>query len=73
MPHEPTQFGEREGGFSVIDMVMGLLVMTVVMTSLTYVLVDSLSDVAYSRERTTALTLANQAIEEVRALPAQTI
>ena len=54
-------------------MVMGLLVMTIVMTSLTYVLVGSLSDVAYSRQRTTALTLANQAIEEVRALPAHTV
>lgn len=73
MPHEPPKTGEREGGFSVIDMVMGLLVMTIIMTSLTYVLVNSLSDVAYSRQRTTALALANQAIEEVRALPAQTI
>ena len=73
MPHEPTQLGEREGGFSVIDMVMGLLVMTILMTSLTYVLINSLSDVAYSRQRTTALALANQAIEEVRSLPAATI
>ena len=47
--------------------------MTIVMTSLTFILVNSLTDVAYSRQRTTALTLANQAIEEVRALPAQTI
>lgn len=73
MPHEPTQLGEREGGFSVIDMVMGLLVMTIFMTSLTYILVNSLSDVAYSRQRTTALALANQATEEVRSLPAHTI
>ncbi|HET6916581.1 MAG TPA: hypothetical protein VFH56_10880 [Acidimicrobiales bacterium] len=73
MPHEPTQFGEREGGFSVIDMIMGLLVMTILMTSLTYVLISSLTDVAYSRQRTTALSLANQAIEEVRSLPASTI
>lgn len=54
-------------------MVMGLLVMTIVMTSLTLILVNSLTDVAYGRQRTTALTLANQAIEEVRALQAQTI
>ena len=73
MPHEPAKIGEAEGGFSVIDMVIGLLVMTIVMTSLTYVLVNSLTDVAYSRQRTTGLALANQAIEEVRSLPAHTI
>ena len=54
-------------------MVMGLLVMTILMTSLTYVLVGSLTDVAYSRQRTTALSLANQAIEEVRSLPPHVI
>jgi Tfp pilus assembly protein PilV len=69
----PHVVSERDDGFSVVDVIMGLLVMTIVMTSLTYVLVGSLTDVAYSRQRSTALTLANQAIEEVRALPAHTI
>jgi len=62
-----------DGGFTVIDVVMAMLVMTVVMTSLSYVMYTSLSDVAYSRQRSTALSLANQAIEEVRSLPASTI
>ncbi len=52
---------------------MAMVVMTIVMTSLTYVMYNSLSDVAYSRQRSAALTLANQAIEEVRSLPAHTI
>ncbi|HEX4865259.1 MAG TPA: hypothetical protein VFV02_14405 [Acidimicrobiales bacterium] len=60
-------------GFTVIDVVMAMLIMTIVMTSLTYVMYNSLTDVAYSRQRSTALTLANQAIEEVRSLPASTI
>lgn len=64
---------EGDGGFSVIDLVMAMVVMTIVMTSLTYVMYSSLTDVAYSRQRSAALGLANQAIEEVRALPAATI
>ena len=62
-----------DDGFTVIDVVMAMLVMTVLMTSLTYVMYSSITDVAYSRQHLTALMLANQAIEEVRALPAGTI
>jgi Tfp pilus assembly protein PilV len=68
--------GKSEGtdaGFSFVDIVMAILVMTIVMTSLTYVMYNSLSDVAYSRQRSAALSLANQAIEEVRSLQAGTI
>ena len=60
-------------GFSTVDVVVGMLVMAVVMTSLTYVMYSSMSDVAFNRQRSAALNLANQAIEEVRALPASTI
>ena len=61
--------GERESGFTTVDVLMAMVIMTIVMTSLTYVMYNSLKDVAYSRQRTVALTLANQAIEEVRSLP----
>jgi type II secretory pathway pseudopilin PulG len=59
---------DTDAGFSVIDLVMGMTVIAIVMLSLTYVMVNSVVDVAYNRQRSTALTLANQAIEEVRAL-----
>ena len=62
-----------DGGFTVIDVVMAMLVVTLLMTSLTYVMYSGITDVAYSRQHLTALTLANQAIEEVRSLPASTI
>ena len=65
--------GERENGFSMIDVLMAMLIMVIVMTSLSYVMYNSLTDVAYSRQRSAALTLANQAIEEVRSLPPETI
>jgi len=51
-----------------VDVVMGLTVMAIVMLSLTYVMVNSVVDVSYNRQRSTALSLANQAIEEVRSL-----
>lgn len=59
---------ESDSGFTVIELMMAMVVMAIVMTSLTLVLVNSLVDTAYNRQRTQALTLANQAIEEVRAL-----
>lgn len=65
--------GDRDDGFTTVDVLMAMVVMAIVMTSLTYVMYTSLSDVAYSRQRTAALTLANQAIEEVRSLSAPTI
>ncbi|HEX6392211.1 MAG TPA: hypothetical protein VFZ97_02145 [Acidimicrobiales bacterium] len=59
---------DRDAGFSVIDLVMGMTVIAIVMLSLTYVMVNSVVDVAFNRQRSTALTLANQATEEVRSL-----
>lgn len=62
-----------DSGFTVVDVVMAMLVVTIMMTSLTYLMYSGMTDVAYSRQRVTALSLANQAVEEVRALPATTI
>ncbi|HEX4864576.1 MAG TPA: hypothetical protein VFV02_10910, partial [Acidimicrobiales bacterium] len=56
--------GDRDDGFSTVDVLMAMVVMAIVMTSLTYVMYNSLSDVAYSRQRSAALMFANQAIEE---------
>lgn len=55
-------------GFTLVELVMAMLVMAIVMGSVGYVLTNSLLDAAYSRQRSVAINLANQTVEEVRAL-----
>lgn len=62
-----------EQGFSLIEVMVAMLVLVIVMFSLTYVMVNSLADTAYARQRSEATNLANQTIEEIRALPWTTI
>lgn len=62
-----------EKGFSLIEVMVATLVLVIVMFSVTYVMVNSLADTAYARQRSQATNLANQTIEEVRALPWSTI
>lgn len=62
-----------ERGFSLIEVMVAMLVLVVVMFSLTYVLINSLADTAYARQRAQATNLANQTVEELRSLPWQTI
>jgi prepilin-type N-terminal cleavage/methylation domain-containing protein len=62
-----------EHGFTLIEVVMAMLVLVTVAFSLTFVLVSSLADTAYARQRSEATNLANETIEEVRALPWTTI
>lgn len=62
-----------ETGFSLVEVMIAMLVLVTVMFSLTYVLVNSLADTAYARQRSQATNLANQIIEQVRALPWSTI
>jgi prepilin-type N-terminal cleavage/methylation domain-containing protein len=62
-----------EEGFSLVEVMVAMMVLVVVMFSVTYVLVNSLADTAYARQRSEATNLANQTIEEIRALPWSTI
>lgn len=61
--------GGKEEGFSLLEVMIAMLVLVTAIFSLTYVLVNSLADTAYARQRVTATNLANQTLEEVRALP----
>jgi hypothetical protein len=56
-----------------VELMMATVVMVIVMTSLTYVLVNAMVDTAYNRQRTTAINLASQTIQETRALGWTTI
>jgi Tfp pilus assembly protein PilV len=61
--------GVEEEGFSLLEVMIAMLVLITAIFSLTYVLVNSLADTAYARQRVAATNLANQTLEEVRALP----
>src|SRR3954451_20099663 len=62
-----------ESGFSLIELVLASGLMALVMSSLAYVGTVAFTDAAVSRNRQTAANLANQALEQVRALPYDTV
>ncbi len=62
-----------EQGFSLIEVVMASVVLMIAVFSLTDVLINSMVQTAYSRQRSEATNLANQTMEEVRALPWTTL
>jgi type II secretory pathway pseudopilin PulG len=63
----------RENGFTVLETVVALGVILAAMLTLAYTANVGFSDAAYSRQRQTASGLANQTIEQVRALPFDTL
>jgi len=71
--HQGRSSGTVDDGFTIIELVIAMMIMAVVMFSLTLVLVNSLVDTAYNRQRNEAINLANQTVEEVRALGWSTI
>jgi Tfp pilus assembly protein PilV len=60
---------KSEEGFTLIELVIATLVLIIAVLSLTTVLVNSLTDSTYARQRLAASNLANQTVEEIRALP----
>lgn len=65
--------GDPDGGFTIIELMVALLVVFVAMVALAYALTVSLTDIAYASQRQSATGLANRAIEQVRALPYATV
>jgi len=63
----------RENGFTVLETVVALGVILAAMLTLAYTANVGFSDAAYARQRQTASGLANQTIEQVRALPFDTL
>jgi prepilin-type N-terminal cleavage/methylation domain-containing protein len=58
----------RENGFTLIELAVAALIMATIMVAMGDVLTNSLLDAAYNRQRVEAVNLANQTVEEVRAL-----
>ena len=58
-----------EAGFTLIELIVAMVITLIVMTSLLGVFVSSLSTVSASKQRQAATALTNQAMEQLRALP----
>ncbi|HEV8420019.1 MAG TPA: type II secretion system protein, partial [Actinomycetota bacterium] len=63
----------RENGFTVLETVVALGVILAAMLTLAYTANVGFSNAAYARQRQTASGLANQTIEQIRALPFDTL
>src|SRR6266540_3648212 len=64
---------QREDGFTVVEMVVAATVLLTSMLSLAYTATLGFTDTALARQRQSASGLANQAIEQIRALPFDTL
>ena len=62
-----------DDGFTLVEIILAMFLTVVVMTALLSVLVSSLKTVAQARERQTATALATQSLEQLRALPYDSI
>src|SRR5438128_1451481 len=58
-----------EGGFTLIELMVAVGIMLVALLALAYTATIGFSDIALARQRQVASGLANQTIEQMRALP----
>jgi len=65
--------GRDQGGFTLIEFMFALGILFVALLALVRTATIAFSDVALGRQRQTANQLANQLLEEVRALPYETL
>ena len=58
-----------EEGFTVVEMMVALMVISIVMTSIAYMMAVSLKQVSFAKEREVANSLVDKTMEQARALP----
>jgi type II secretory pathway pseudopilin PulG len=64
---------DGEEGFTIVELMVALSLIVVLLVALAYTATIAFSDVALARQRQSANGLASQVIEEVRALPFDTL
>ncbi|TMK89274.1 MAG: type II secretion system protein [Actinobacteria bacterium] len=60
---------DSEEGFTIVEMMVALMVISIVMTSLAYVMAVSLKQVSFAKQREVANSLVDKTMEQARALP----
>lgn len=70
---EGDEGGDHDDGFSIIEIVVAVGVIFVAMVAMAHAATIALVDVGHARQRQSATGLANRVIEQVRALPADTV
>jgi prepilin-type N-terminal cleavage/methylation domain-containing protein len=64
---------QHEDGFTLIEVLIAMVITLIVMTALLGAIVSALKTVAQARERQAATGLATEALEQIRALPYDTV
>lgn len=62
-----------DAGFTLIEVLLAMMIVFIVMTALLTTIVGALKTVAQARERQVATGLATEALEQIRALPYDTV
>ncbi|GAA5517856.1 hypothetical protein Lsed01_00272 [Demequina sediminis] len=61
--------GQRDGGFTLVEVIVAMFVLAIVMLSIVFVQAKALTTNAESQARQQATAAANQAMEQLRAMP----
>lgn len=64
---------ESDDGFSLIELVVAMVIIAIVLTSLAVVQTRAMVTIAQAKERQQATAIANQTLEQLRALPWDTL
>jgi hypothetical protein len=62
-----------EGGFGLIELMIAMTLILVSLLAIAYTVLNGFQDIALARQRQSATGLANQAMEQARALPLDTL
>jgi type II secretory pathway pseudopilin PulG len=62
-----------EEGFGLIELMVAIVIVMVALLAIAYTAITGFQDIAFARQRQSATGLANQAIEDARALPLDTL
>ena len=66
---ERRRTGNDEAGFTLVELVVAMVITLVVMSALLGVFVESLSTISLAKQRQTATALSTQVMEQLRAMP----
>lgn len=71
--HRITAAEDREAGFSLIELIVTMVILGIILSSLALVQIRAMVTIAQAKERQQATALANRTLEELRALPWNTL
>jgi type IV pilus modification protein PilV len=68
-----SRHASSQAGFGMIEVMVAILIITVGLLAVAYTAFGAFNDQAFARQRQSATGLANQTMEQIRALPFDTL